>query len=737
MPNIARTAIDTTLFHIDKPYDYIIPDGMVLAAGQRITVPFGRGNRPTEAMVLAISFTFDAAKLKTVAAIVDADPVADEHALRLALWISERFFCTVYEALRAILPIGLWRLSGAVKPRDRVARLAMPAEEVAELLSALPRSATTKRELLATLLSCESANVGELAAISKTASAALNKLARDGVVEFEAVKALPPVIPSAPREIILNPAQQSAYTGLAAMLDTRKTACALLVGVTGSGKTMVYIKLVEDAIKAGGGAIILVPEIALTPQLIATFSAYFSVAVLHSALGLGERLKTWKAVKNGDFQVVVGTRSAIFAPVPNLRLIVIDEEQEHTYKSENTPRYHVRDVAKFRCVQHGALLTLVSATPSIESAFCAENGTYAKFNLPDRAGDAQLPEVTIADLREDLRDGGESTIGAVLREEIAENLQRGEQTVLLLNRRGFRRAALCPNCGRTRMCPNCSVALTYHADSRRMLCHYCGHSEAREVKCAECGGELRFIGAGTQKVERDLLDIFPDVGILRMDADTTGKKQSHAQILERFQRENVPILVGTQMIAKGLNLPNVTLAGVINADMSLSLDDYRANERTFSLIAQVLGRAGRADKPGRAVIQTLSPENPILLTAAAQDYERFYRGEIGLREQQGYPPFGEILLLRCFGGDRELLRHTATKLRGQLAAGAKNMNIRVLGPAPATVAKVSNRFRYNITLCGAIDSRARRMVSAILRDFPAQTQNKGMNVYADLHPNGF
>ncbi|GHV34820.1 hypothetical protein FACS18949_11560 [Clostridia bacterium] len=657
------------LFHIDRPYDYAIPDGIALVAGQRVTVPFGRGNKPTEAVILAIAVVPDdkIAGLKSVLSVLDLNPLVDERGLRLALWMSERFFCTVYEALRTMLPDGLWKLKKARKPK-----LIKPMVSLAE-------------------------------------------------------------------PITLNASQQAAYDGLSAMLAARKTACALLYGVTGSGKTMVYIELIREAIADGGGAIVLVPEIALTPQLITTFAVYFEgkVAVLHSSLGVGERFESWKSIKSGEVKVVVGTRSAVFAPVSDLRLIIIDEEQEHTYKSENSPRYHARDVAKFRCVLESALLVLVSATPSVESAFGAASGAYTRFELPDRANNAALPDVKIADLREDLRGGGDCSIGAVLREEIEHNLERGEQTVLLLNRRGFHRVVTCPECGKARMCPNCSVTLTYHADTGRMLCHYCNFSTPKDSKCPECGSQMRFIGAGTQKVESDLQLLFPGLEVLRMDADTTGRKSSHAQLLTRFEHENIPVLVGTQMIAKGLNLPNVTLAGVINADMSLALDDYRANERTFSLIAQLVGRAGRAEKAGRAVIQSLSPKNPVLLTAAAQDYDRFYETEISMRSERLYPPFGELLMIRCFGSDGETLLRSCNALRGQLDEGAKGLSLRILGPAPASVLRVNNRFRYQITLCGTIDARARRLVAALLRNFPKEKRNKGVTAYADLHPNGF
>ncbi|MCL2085298.1 MAG: primosomal protein N', partial [Oscillospiraceae bacterium] len=462
-------------------------------------------------------------------------------------------------------------------------------------------------------------------------------------------------------------------------------------------------------------------------------------AVLHSALSAGERVETWRAVRDGRIDVVIGTRSAVFAPLPALRMIIIDEEQEHTYKSESSPRYHARDVAKFRCVQHGAMLLLASATPSLESAYAARKGSYGRFDLPHRFNASALPPVIMADMRHELRNGNDCTISGPLRDEIEKNIDSGEQTILFLNRRGFHRIVTCPDCGEMRQCPHCSVSLTYHSHNRRMLCHYCGYSETWQERCAVCGGDVRFFGAGTQKVVGDLDELFPGVGVLRMDTDTTSYKGAHKTLLGRFAEERIPILVGTQMIAKGLHLSNVTLVGVISADMSLYVDDYRANERTFDLITQVIGRAGRGDRPGRAVIQTFSTAHPVLLQAAEQDYNGFFENEIALREQQGYPPFGEMIMLSCCGPDQDALLRVCMKLRARIdnGVGALGLKTRIFGPAPAAVHKINNRYRYHITLCGPPSAEIRRFVATLLRRFPSDGGNKGVTLFADLHPNGF
>ena len=811
-PGVARVAVDAAAFHIDKPYDYLIPDGMSLEPGQRVLVPFGRGNRRVEAMVLATAEESGIEGLKAVARLLDAEPVADKNAIRLALWLSERFYCTVYEAFRAMLPAGLWyNLSETVtlvrpfEPErayalvahdggatralellaqskgqvgldewkavlgarwqaeldtlaglglaeratltsrrskdktERVARLAQPPEEVLAYMKALPRSATAQSGILKLLLNND-VTVVELLAFTGTSRPTLTKLVNSGMVCIEEREVISiPERPEAVPEISLNAEQAAAYEGISALRRRGEACCALLKGVTGSGKTLVYIKLLQDVVADGGQAIVLVPEIALTPQLIATFSSYFggSVAVLHSALGIAERCGVWRAIRKGFISVVVGTRSAVFAPLERLRMIIIDEEQEYTYKSENSPRYHARDAAKFRCVQHSAPLVLGSATPSLETMHCAAKGVYALFELGERFNKKALPEVRMADMRAELRSGSDSTISGVLAEEIGRNIEAGEQTILFLNRRGYRRLSLCRDCGETRQCRNCSVPMTFHSHNGRFMCHYCGYSAPRENRCQSCGGEMAFVGAGTQKVVEDLGALFPDIEIMRMDADTTGFKGAHETLLRKFSQSGVPVLVGTQMIAKGLDIENVTLIGVIAADMMLYMDDFRANERTFALIAQVIGRAGRGEKAGRAVIQTMTPRHPVLAQAAAQDYDGFFESEIALRGAQGYPPFGEMIALNLSGADQEILLRSCLRLRGELDGAVKRLglDVRVFGAAPARVARVNNRYRYHITLCGPADVKTRRLVAALLRSFRAEPMNKGVMLYADLHPN--
>ncbi len=482
---------------------------------------------------------------------------------------------------------------------------------------------------------------------------------------------------------------------------------------------------------------LLVPEIALTPQMLRTFASHFGdeIAVLHSSLTAGERCDEWRRVKNGEARVVIGTRSAVFAPVVGLGLIIIDEEQEDTYKSENVPRYHARDVAKYRCAQSGALLLLGSATPDVESRYYAAEGRYAYFTLPGRFNEHALPEVEIVDMKRELRRGNGGSVSERLRQELEANLERGEQSILFLNRRGANRLITCVDCGYTYRCPNCSVSLTYHSYGRKLMCHQCGFTRSPDERCPECGGALSYVGAGTQKVEEELAGLFPGMGVLRMDTDTVAAAGGHDRLLERFASERIPVMIGTQMVTKGLNFENVTLVGVISADQSLYAGDYRAAERTFSLITQVVGRSGRFERPGRAIIQTYTPENQVIRQAAAQDYESFYASEIELRRLQQSPPFTELLAVTMSGLDESQVLKCAARVRSELAAAAARSPLaRVLGPAPLSILRVNNKYRYRVTLCAPPGSGLRREVADTIIRLSADRELRGVSIYADTNP---
>ena len=582
----------------------------------RVVVPFGRGNRKSEALVLSVSDKSELSELKCIESVLDSESVLSSEQTKLAIWMSERFFCTVYDAVKAMLPSGMWFKEGTKRLGDKtvtMAVLAIPAEEAVILAEQKRRKAPQQAYILELLSQLGRASVSEILYFTGASRGSVNRLRDLGAVEYEEREVFRrPEINAADSEgpVILNNDQEAVFKGLSELLDKNEADAALLYGVTGSGKTSVYIKLIEKALGNGHDAIVLVPEIALTPQLISTFAAYFgdSIAVLHSALGIGERYDEWKRIRRGEVHVVVGTRSAVFAPVKNLGLIIIDEEQEHTYKSENAPRYHVRDVAKYRCVSAGALLLLGSATPSVESMYNAQAGKYKLFRIEKRYNEKALPSVVIADMKKELKNGNGGTISSTLLQALRENIERREQSILFLNRRGASTLIACGECGYTFECPRCSVSQTYHSTNKRLMCHYCGYSEPVRENCPDCGGKLKFVGAGTQKVEEELTKLLPGVGIVRMDTDTVTMKKSHEELLARFRNKNVPILLGTQMVAKGLDFENVTLVGVLLADQMLYIGDYRAHERTFSLITQVVGRSGRGEKAGRAVIQTFTPK---------------------------------------------------------------------------------------------------------------------------------
>ena len=742
---IAKIAVSGIPFRLDRPFDYAIPLDMKekVQPGVRVEVPFTRANRRTEGIVLALAPIGAYEKLKPISEVLDETPILTQAQIKLALWMHERFFCTVYEAVKAMLPAGLWFKNGKRRVSDKyvtMAALAVPAEEAAEAAEQKRRRAPQQSELLRTLCAIGRAALPDLREFTGASLQSVRALRDAGLISLEDVPVYRrPEAPAGERQPLpkLNSEQTKAFKGILKLAGGKKASGALLFGVTGSGKTTIYIRLIAEMRRRGKTAILLVPEIALTPQMLRTFSSHFGddIAVLHSSLSAGERLDEWRRIKNGEAGVVIGTRSAIFAPAEDLGIIIIDEEQEDSYKSENAPRYHARDVAKFRCAQDNALLLLGSATPDVESRWRAEQGSYAYFTLSRRFNEQSMPSVEIVDMKRELRRGNGSSISERLRSEISENLERGEQSILFLNRRGANKLITCVDCGFTYSCPNCSVSLTYHSFSRRLMCHHCGYTQRLDEHCPECGGTLKYVGTGTQKLEEELHELFPDTPVLRMDTDTVAPAGGHDVLLERFQTERIPIMVGTQMVTKGLNFENVTLVGVISADQSLYAGDYRATERTFSLITQVVGRSGRFEKPGRAVIQTFTPENETIRQAARQDYESFYRAEIELRRLQALPPFTELLCITMSGREESLVLGCAAKARDELLDATRSESgVRVLGPAPLSVLRVNNNYRYRVTLCAPPGRGLRRFVADIVARYSSDKQFRGVSVYADTNP---
>ena len=620
------------------------------------------------------------------------------------------------------------------------ASLAVSAEEAMAAVEPKQRSAPMRYEVVKLLCTIGSALSSEICYFTGATMRTLKGLEKSGLVTLTQVEVLrvPKPEPADGAPIVLSEEQQAAYDGVVERMDQGGASCALLYGVTGSGKTSVYIRLLQEVVRRGRRGMILVPEIALTPQMMAKFSAYFGgrVVMLHSGLRMTERYDQWKRVRRGEVDIVLGTRSAVFAPLEDLGMIILDEEHESSYQSEDPPRYHARDAAKFLCAQQNAILVLGSATPSVETTFQAQKGVYQKLILRSRFNRQPLPRVVIADMREEVRAGSAGVISTPLRRELEENLTRGEQSILFLNRRGSSRMLLCGECGERPECPRCSVPLTYHSANGRLMCHYCGQSERAARQCPECGGLMKQVGAGTQKVEEELKELFPAAGVLRMDADTVSG--NHEALLDKFDKEKIPILLGTQMVAKGLDFENVTLVGVVAADLGLYVDNYHAAERTFSLLTQVVGRAGRGSKDGRAVIQTYTPDNEVITAAAAQDYNSFYASEIRIRRARRYPPFADIFTFTVSGPEEGGVLRAAAQLREAMRSGvryptAANMAVEILGPAPAPVVKVNNRFRYRVFWVGKNDHTTRELISYYIRTFHQKKENRGMNLFVDCN----
>ena len=742
---IAKIAVSAATYWIDRPYDYLVPEefGDRVQPGMRVCVPFSRGNRQTEGVVLAMADGSKYETLKPILAVLDDKPVLTEQQLRLALFMRERFFCTVYDAVKAILPAGLWfQADGSRRVRDKtveMARLAIAAEDAADAADRIRRRSAQQANLLDMLCSFEALPSRELMLHCGASRQALKALcAKELVTLYQREVYRRPEQP--PEELLelptLNEEQSTAFSGISRLAISGKAGCALLQGVTGSGKTSVYIHLIRQQLDRGKSAILLVPEIALTPQMLRTFSSHFGdeVAVLHSSLSVGERYDEWKRIKNGKAHLVIGTRSAVFAPVEHLGILIIDEEQEETYRSENSPRYHARDIAKYRCSKADCLLLLGSATPELVSRYQAEIGRYAYFRLENRYNAQELPQVRIVDMKRELHQGNGGCISSVLAEELQKNLDAGEQSILFLNRRGTNKLISCGDCGFTYKCPRCSVSLTYHSINRRLLCHYCGYSRRVDENCPECGGRLKYVGAGTQLVVEELQSLFPDREILRMDTDSVAPVGSHEQLFARFQKENIPFLVGTQMVTKGLNFENVTLVGVLSADQSLYAGDYRAGERTFSLITQVVGRSGRGSKPGRALIQTFTPDNETICQAAKQDYEAFYHSELQLRKLQNTPPFTDLLAVTLSGTEEELVVRAGRFVRERLEQLLGKQAAHILGPTPLAVVKVNNRYRYRVHISCSLGASVRSSLAQTVIECSTDKRFRGVSVFAENDP---
>jgi len=808
---VVRIAVDQAAFSFDKLYSYRwTADLGEPRVGVRVLVPFGGGNRTRQGLVMDCVVQEDTAGLKAVASVMDAQPLLSPEMVSLARFMQERTFCTLFDAVRAMLPTGLYMqvktvlrpavdippsVLDTLTPNERqllafvskcpggadrdslLRRLGM--EEDAPALSHLlqlgvlvgaeegfrhtgdatirtvrlvpqnaddtpPKLTEKQQSVLSLLEDVGAASVKEVCYFSGVTPAVVTALARKGLVElydaevlrtpYDAVDAAPPIVSRC-----LNDEQQAAYDRLESLYTADEPAAALLYGVTGSGKTAVYMNLIDRVLEDGRQVIVLVPEISLTPQMMQLFLQKYGrrVAVLHSGLAIGERMDEWKRIKRGEARIVVGTRSAVFAPCTDLGLIVMDEEQEHTYKSESNPRYHARDIARFRCAHHKALLLLTSATPSVESYHAAQNGRYTLVELTHRYGDVQLPAVEVVDLRAE--GVGESFLSPTLLDRMQTCLAEDKQIILLLNRRGFHTHVSCRSCGQVLSCPSCSISLTYHRANDRLMCHYCGHSQRLPSRCPTCDSEkLHYSGLGTQRIEDELAELFPDVPVLRMDADTTMSRTAHEEKFRAFAAGEYRIMIGTQMVAKGLDFPQVGLVGVLTADQSLYSDDYRSYETTFSLLTQVIGRAGRREEQGLAVVQTYTPDNPVIELAAQQNYTDFFALENVARKTMHYPPYADLFLFGFTGLQEQKVRQTASRMLQLLRTAATGefagVPVIALDPTPASVVRVAGKYRYKMLIKTRNTKQTRDMVRHLLHTIHNDPVARGVSVYVDINP---
>ncbi len=808
-------ALENTVYHFDKLYDYSVPasmaDGVLL--GVRVIVPFGKSNTRRQGVILRINDECPSGKLKNIIEIKDKEPLLEGDLFKLIFWLKDRTFCTYFDAYRSILPTGfnlkLNYFYGADPEVDESLLNNLPSDErdiylsliktckfveKFKLLSAfgfkndsniLERmykkgllirnvdaqrnmadktekifrlalgsadyerfepSLTAKQKLVCELLlSTGGASLKEICYFTGVTAAVIKTLEKKNFIEqLDNEIYRSPIVnkdTKSAAEILLTDEQQIAFDSLVDQYEAKEKTVSLLYGITGSGKTQVYISLIKKMLESGKGTIMMVPEISLTPQIIERFYAYFGaeVAVFHSALSLGERMDEWKRVKRGEARVVIGTRSAVFAPINDLGLIIIDEEQEHTYKSEQSPRYNAKEVARFRCEENGALLVLGSATPSVETFARAQKGIYSLNKLTRRYAGAKLPEVVTVDLASHFGDDSNSAISNTLAQKLYSAVEQGNQAILLLNRRGYNTFASCASCKSVVTCPNCSISLTYHHANGRLMCHYCGYSQSITQVCPECGKkDIRYAGFGTQMVEDELARILPQARILRMDQDTTMRKNSHEKALKAFSQHEYDILLGTQMVAKGIDFGNVTLVGVISVDQQLYNDDFRSLERTFSLLTQVVGRAGRGTRSGSAVIQTLTPENEIIRLAEKQDYDAFFETEIQMRKLMTYPPFCDLCVIGFSGADENKTR-VASKMffnnfKNSAAESFPDLKLIVLGPLQPRISKISGKYRYRMIIKCKNNASFRSFISKLLIEFGKDTKFNDVSIFADINP---
>jgi primosomal protein N' (replication factor Y) len=754
----AEVLVDVANRRLDQSYHFLVPENMFLKPGMTVLVTLK--NRKVQALVISVSEEapeIEEEKLKPVESILEEQYLVPAELVDLASWLAETTISSMAQALHTVWPflkgkMVQWVILAADMTDNDVKVLAFLDPDTYNVLAALnrsrrkelPESVLLKRSGVKASLLEDMQRQGWIRKELRFSRASRSELKQRGVkkdppgVEDEAGRPVSCQFPQ--KEISLSPNQTKAVAGIFAVYQKKSGETVLLHGVTGSGKTEIYREVVAKVLQDGGDAIVLVPEISLTSQIAKAFLERFGalVGVIHSGISPVEKSEMWLQILAGQKRVIIGARSAVFAPLPHLQLIILDEEHDNAYKQDENPKYHTRDVARQRMRQRQGLVVLGSATPSLEAYAAAQRSQVALISLQERFNQKALPAVQIVDMKLELAGGNKSIFSVPLREKLRERIEKGEQSILFLNRRGYSTFVFCRECGFVARCPQCDVALTFHSQKQELCCHYCNYRQEVFHRCPDCGSRfIRFFGQGTQKVEEEVAALFPGIEVLRLDTDTTAGVNKHAEILERFRRERIPVLVGTQMLAKGLDFPNVTLVGVISADQLLNMPDFRSRERAFQLLTQVAGRAGRGEKTGEVVIQTYSPADRAVLRAAKQDYPAFFWEEIAYRKQLGYPPFSHIIRVMLYHEKEERVIRAANDLTNNIRAEVsqeKKEGYQILGPAPAVLAKLKNEFRWQVSVKGKNPEIIRKIIYHGVRSFYQSSGSSGIKISIDVNP---
>ena len=746
---VAEVIINRGAKKLNRTFDYNIPKELeeLILVGSKVLVPFGNGGKLTEAFVVGLKET-SAFEVKDIAKL--EENLSDKQ-IALAKWMAKRYFCNVSDCIKLMLTPGTRNKNKEKRIQDKTINcvyLKKDREEIEFEIQTEKIKSEKQKRVLNFIKDNEGATVPEIEMFTDCARGIVNTLVKNGYLEIveKKVERNPLLGRDCEKtdKLKLTEEQEIAYKSVEETIDKEEYKQFLLYGVTGSGKTEVYLQLIEKVLTIGKNAIVLVPEISLTPQMLDRFISRFGkeeIAILHSKLSIGERHDEWERIREKKARIVIGARSAIFAPIENIGIIIIDEEHDSSYKSETNPRYHAKEIAKVLAKENQAPLVLGSATPDMTTFYHATNEDefgntkIQLLTLTKRANQSSLPKVEIIDLKQELANGNRSMLSMELYNSIEENLKQKRQTILFLNRRGYSTFIMCRNCGYTVKCPNCNISMTYHSYERKLKCHYCGHEENIVTVCPECHSDkIRYFGTGTQKLEQEIHKQFPEASTIRMDIDTVTKKNSHEVILNTFKNENIDILIGTQMVVKGHHFPNVTLVGVIAADSSLNIDDYRANERTFQILTQVAGRAGRENLPGKVVIQTYNPDNFSIICAQKQNYNLFYETEIALREQLKYPPFCDIILIGLNSYQEIEIKNVSSKIYQYLETRLNKEEFKVLRPMPCPIDKIQNRYRWRIIIKGKMTEEANEILNACLKEI-YQENIKDTRIAIDINPN--